>query len=394
MFGAFSIDTVFPAFPDIAGQFAVGKVAMQQTISVYLFAYAAMSLLHGPLSDAIGRRRVIIGGLTIFSLASAGCALAPSMGWLLFFRLLQGLSAGVGMIVGRAVIRDVFDGHDAQRLMSQVSMIFALAPAIAPVIGGWLLGWAGWRAIFWFLTVFGALIGLAVLRALPETHPRHARKPFRASDLWHGNVAMARDRVFLRLSLIASCNFGALFVYISAAPAFVLDILHFNAQQFAWFFAPMISGMMLGAFTSGRLAGRVTGSTLATAGFATCISAALINLLHNLLSTAPTLAWAVLPLALNAFGVALAFPIITLLILDRYPRQRGAASSLQAFISLGLNAIIAGVIAAAIGANAVLLASTMMAFSLCAGLLWWRYRRQAPDNRHQHATVVAAESAT
>jgi len=389
MFGAFSIDTVFPAFPDIGGQFGVGKVAMQQTISVYLFAYAVMSLLHGPLSDAIGRRRVIIGGLAVFTLASMGCALAPGIGWLLFFRLLQGLSAGVGMIVGRAVIRDVFDGHDAQRLMSQVSMIFGLAPAIAPVIGGWLLGWAGWRAIFWFLVVFGALILLAVLRALPETHPVHARKSFRASDLWHGNVAMARDRVFLRLSLIASCNFAALFVYISAAPAFVLDILHLNAQQFAWFFAPMISGMMLGAFTSGRLAGRVGGKALASAGFSVCIGAALINLLYNLLATAPALPWAVLPLALNAFGVALAFPIITLLILDRYPRQRGAASSLQAFISLGLNAIIAGAVVAAIAANAVLLASTMMAFSLCAGLLWWRFVRHGPERVGQPAPADA-----
>jgi DHA1 family bicyclomycin/chloramphenicol resistance-like MFS transporter len=392
MFGAFSIDTMFPAFPDIAAEFGVGKVAMQQTISVYLFAYAVMSLLHGPLSDAIGRRRVIIGGLAVFTVASVGCALAPGMGWLLFFRLIQGLSAGVGMIVGRAVVRDVFDGHDAQRLMSQVSMIFGLAPAIAPVIGGWLLGWADWRAIFWFLAAFGALVLLAVLLALPETHPHSARKSMRASDLWHGNVAMLRNHTFVHLSLIASCNFGALFLYISSASAFVLDILHLNAQQFGWFFAPMISGMMLGAFTSGRLAGRVSGTTLANTGFIVCTSATLVNLLYNLLTSNPVLPWAVLPLMLNAFGVALAFPIITLLILDMYPRQRGAASSLQAFISLGLNAIIAGVLAAAIGANAALLAATTAAFSVCAGLLWWRYLRRTTSLPGKVAAPMTVES--
>lgn len=136
MFGPFSIDTIFPAFPQIAAQLGADKVAMQQTISVYLIAYAAMSIVHGPLSDAIGRRRVILGGLAVFTLASVGCALATDLSTLLAFRALQGLSAGVGLIVGRAVVRDVLHGDDAQRLMSQVSMIFGIAPAIAPVIGG------------------------------------------------------------------------------------------------------------------------------------------------------------------------------------------------------------------------------------------------------------------
>ncbi|HEX2083051.1 MAG TPA: MFS transporter, partial [Xanthomonadaceae bacterium] len=151
MFGPFSIDTIFPAFGQIGEQFGADKLAMQQTISAYLLAYAAMSVVHGPLSDAIGRRRVILGGLWVFTLASAGCALSTSLPMLLAFRVLQGLSAGVGLIVGRAVIRDVLHGDDAQRLMSQVSMVFGIAPAIAPVIGGWILGWERWPAIFWFL---------------------------------------------------------------------------------------------------------------------------------------------------------------------------------------------------------------------------------------------------
>src|SRR6476469_5695736 len=145
MFGPFSIDTIFPAFPEIGDQLGANALAMQQTISVYLIAYALMSIVHGPLSDAIGRRRVILGGLLVFAVASAGCALAKDLPTLLAFRALQGLSSGVGLIVGRAVIRDVLHGPDAQRLMSQVSMIFGIAPAIAPIIGGWLLRWSCWR---------------------------------------------------------------------------------------------------------------------------------------------------------------------------------------------------------------------------------------------------------
>src|SRR5690606_39178773 len=150
MFGPFSIDTIFPAFPEMGAALGADKRAMQQTISVYLIAYALMSVVHGPLSDAIGRRRVILGGLGVFTLATVGCALATDLATLLAFRALQGLSAGVGLIVGRAVIRDVLQGDDAQRLMSQVSMIFGIAPAIAPIIGGWMLGVGRWPLIFWF----------------------------------------------------------------------------------------------------------------------------------------------------------------------------------------------------------------------------------------------------
>ena len=182
MFGPFSIDTIFPAFPAIGAQFGADKVAMQQTISVYLVAYAAMSIVHGPLSDAIGRRRVILGGLVVFAIASAGCALSKDLTTLLAFRALQGLSSGVGLIVGRAVIRDVLHGDDAQRLMSQVSMIFGVAPAMAPVIGGWILGWSHWPAIFWFLVVFAVVLLVATWRMLPETHLPEARLPHGAAS--------------------------------------------------------------------------------------------------------------------------------------------------------------------------------------------------------------------
>ena len=158
MFGPFAIDAVFPAFPHMGADLGADKLAMQQVISVYLLAYALMSLVHGALSDALGRKVVIIGGLVVFIAASVGCALSTDMGTLLLFRFLQGLSAGVGYIIGRAVIRDLYDGDDAQRLMSQVSMIFSIAPAIAPIIGGWLLGWTHWQGIFWFLVGFSALL--------------------------------------------------------------------------------------------------------------------------------------------------------------------------------------------------------------------------------------------
>ncbi len=371
MFGPFSIDTIFPAFPAIGAELGVDKLAMQQTISVYLLAYAAMSLVHGPLSDALGRRRVILGGLVVFALASVGCALAASLPQLLLFRALQGMSAGVGLIVGRAVIRDVLHGDDAQRLMSHVSMIFGIAPAIAPILGGWLLGWHRWPTIFWFLVVFAVALIVAVWRGLPETHPVAARLPLQAGSLLRGYFKIARNARFLRLSMAAALNFGALFLYISSAPAFVLDLMHLGERDFGWFFIPMISGMTLGAFVSGRSAGRIRGGRLATIGFTCCGAAAVVNIALNFSPLANHLPWAVLPMSLNAFGIALAFPIITLAVLDMYPHQRGGASSLQAFFGLLANAIIAGVLSPWLSGSGLALALGAAAFAGGGWLFWW-----------------------
>ena len=152
MLGPFSIDTYLPAFDGIARSLDATPLQMQQTLSAYLFGFAAMNLFHGALADSFGRRPVILGGLALFTLASVGCALAPTIGTLIAFRALQGISAGAGMIVSRAIIRDMFPPADAQRVMSQVTIYFGIAPAVAPLVGGFLFAHADWHVIFWFLS--------------------------------------------------------------------------------------------------------------------------------------------------------------------------------------------------------------------------------------------------
>lgn len=393
MFGALSIDTIFPAFPAMANDFGASKLAMQQTIAVYLIAYALMSLLHGPVSDAHGRKRVILTGVAVFTAASIGCALAPSLEWLLAFRALQGLSAGVGLIVSRAIVRDCLDGAQAQKLLSTITMIFGIAPAIAPIIGGWILGFASWHGIFWFLALWGAAIWLAVLAWLPETHVPDRRRAFHPAQLWHGNLAMLRNPAMRRLALAGSFNFGALFLYIASAPAFVIDLLGLHEQQFAWFFAPMIGGMMVGAFTSGRMAGRVSGARMVTIGFALCALAVVLNLVYNLAVAQPRLPWGVMPMVLNAFGIALVFPVLTLSMLDLYPRQRGAASSLQAFVSLSSNAVIAGLVSPWVSSSGLHLAMTASACTAIAWVLWRLYLRQQSRVATPAAEALALEPA-
>ncbi len=373
MFGPFSIDTVFPAFLVMAADLGVGKVAMQQTISVYLIGYAAMSLFHGPISDAIGRRKVLLAGIVVFTGASVGAALASDMATMLAWRGLQGLSAGVGLIVGRAVVRDCLQGDDAQRMMSQISMIFGIAPAIAPVIGGWILGFSDWHGIFWFLALFGLVLLVATAWGLPESHPPEQRLPLHPVTLWKGYWGMVSSRRFRLLALAGTANFGALFLYIASAPAFVMELMGLGEQDFVWFFAPTIGGMMLGAFVSGKAAGRVAGQRLVEIGFACCGVAAAYNIGYNALTPAPSLPWAVLPTALGAFGIALVFPIVTLALLDMYPRQRGSASSMQAFVGLLSNAAIAGLLSPLVSHDGLLLALTSAAFTLVAFGLWRWY---------------------
>jgi len=269
------------------------------------------------------------------------------------------------------VIRDVLHGDDAQRLMSQVSMIFGIAPAIAPIIGGWILGWSRWPAIFWFLVLFSAALFVAVWRGLPETHPPAARLPLEGRPLLRGYLGIFVNPRFQRLAAAGAFNFGALFLYISSAPAFVIDILHLNERQFGWFFVPTIGGMVLGAFVSGRAAGKVSGIRLAHLGFVCCGVAMAANVAYNALAT-PALPWAVMPTVLSAFGIALVFPILTLAILDMYPRQRGGASSLQAFTGLVLHSLTAGVISPLLSGNALHLALGAAAFTLI-GWLFWRW---------------------
>ena len=169
MLGPFSIDTYLPAFTGIAKAIGASPVEMQQTLSAYLFGFAIMNLFHGALSDSFGRRPVVLAGLAVFTLASVGCALSQHIGALVFFRALQGMSAGAGIVVSRAVIRDMFPPADAQRVMSQVTIYFGVAPAVAPMVGGFLFVHAGWHSIFWLLTGVGVVLFALNWKLLPET---------------------------------------------------------------------------------------------------------------------------------------------------------------------------------------------------------------------------------
>src|SRR5262245_37906974 len=177
MVSPFSIDTFFPAFHAMERALQVNAAQLQQVLTAYMVPFAFASLVHGPISDAIGRRPVMIWGMALYTLGSVACTFAPNYGSLIAARMLQGATAGVGVVIGRAVVRDLYEGPRAQHLMSVMTMIFSLAPALAPVIGGWVHVAFGWQAVFAVMVLCGLAFTFAAWWRLPETHPVSARIP-------------------------------------------------------------------------------------------------------------------------------------------------------------------------------------------------------------------------
>jgi DHA1 family bicyclomycin/chloramphenicol resistance-like MFS transporter len=371
MLGPFSIDTYIPAFSGIADSLAATPVQMQQTLSAYLFGFAFMSLFHGALSDSVGRRPVVLWGLAAFTLASMGCALSQSIGQLVFFRAVQGLTTGAGIVVSRAVVRDMFPPAQAQKVMSQITIYFGVAPAIAPMIGGVLFAQLGWHSVFWFLTLVGVLLWSANYKLLPETLHVTQRQPLKVSNLLQGYWKLGLDPRFVLLALASGIPFNGMFLYVLSAPAFLGEHLGLAPTQFFWFFVLTISGIMGGAWVSGRVAGKLAPKQQIRNGFLIMLGIAVVNLLANMLFKAHV-AWAMLPITIFAFGWALMVPVVTLLVLDLHPDRRGMASSLQAFIASSANGVVAGVIAPLVMHSTVAMAAATLVM-MCVGLISWVY---------------------
>jgi DHA1 family bicyclomycin/chloramphenicol resistance-like MFS transporter len=378
MLGPFSIDTYIPAFDGIAKSLDANPLQMQQTLSAYLFGFALMSLFHGALSDSLGRRPVVLWGLAAFTFASMGCALSQSIGQLIFFRAVQGLTTGAGIVVSRAVVRDMFPPAAAQKVMSQITIYFGVAPAVAPMIGGVLFAHLGWHSVFWFLTAVGVVLWAANYRLLPETlHVSH-RQPLKVSNLMQGYWKLGLDPRFLFLALASGIPFNGMFLYVLSAPVFLGEHLALAPTQFFWFFVLTISGIMAGAYVSGRMAGKVTPKRQIRYGFLIMLGIALVNVLANALFKA-NVVWAMLPVAIFAFGWAMMVPVITLLVLDLHPDRRGMASSLQAFIGSSANGVVAGVITPLVMHSTFALACASLAM-LCVGLSSWLWlHRRWPE---------------
>ena len=382
--GPFSIDTYLPAFPEIRASLNASQASLQQSLTAYLLPYCFMILWHGAISDSIGRRKTVLIGLAVYTLASIGCATAPNIQALLVCRGIQGLAAGAGMVVGRAMIRDLFEGAAAQRLMAQVQMIFGIAPAIAPIIGGWLLGLFNWQATLWFLAFFSIVLMVLVWFYLPETLDPAKRQSLVPEKVLGNFKRVFSHKSMLPLAFTVGCNFGGFFLYVLAAPVFLLEHLKVSNQGFAWLFVPTVTGMILGSYASRRLAGKRTPTQTVELAYKVMFAACALNILLCVF-VEPGIPWSVIPVMIYNFGMALAMPTITLLALDLFPTIRGLVSSAQAFVQTLISTLSAGLVVPLLYHSPLRMAIGMAIFMLLGYIAWQKYTLSILDGEARAA---------
>jgi DHA1 family bicyclomycin/chloramphenicol resistance-like MFS transporter len=376
MVSPFSIDTFFPAFHAMERALGVDAWQLQQVITAYMVPFAFASLIHGPLSDAVGRRPVMIWGMTLYTVGSVACMLAPNYASLMAARVLQGATAGVGVVIGRAIIRDLYDGPRAQKLMSFTTMIFAIAPAIAPIIGGWAHVAFGWRAVFAFMVLCGLVFAFSAWWKLPETHPQPARIPFDFRNLVSTSLTVLGHREFLMLSIAAAINFCSIAVFIGSAPAIVEKHWGLSETEYAALFMPVIAGILVGAVLSNRIAGRMDLVLQVRVGIGVTLGVSLLRVvLHFALAVIPIPVQQAL-LFCTGVGAQVAFPVLTLRMLDLFPAARGTAASAQSFVALLLTAFIFGVISPKVLPQLAWIAWAALTCTCLAAVCWHLAQRK------------------
>ncbi|HWI71347.1 MAG TPA: multidrug effflux MFS transporter [Baekduia sp.] len=364
-FGPLSIDLYLPSLPSIGDDLDASASSIQLSITACLVGLAVGQIYAGPLSDRLGRRRVLAAGLVAFVAASALCAAAPSAAVLIGLRLVQGLAGSFGIVISRAIVRDLHEGDEMNRVFSRLMLVSGVAPVVAPLLGAQLLHVMGWRGLFVVLTAVGAAIALAAAVIIPETLPPERRRAL--ADAGHERspfAAIARDRRFIACAIVGGGVSGVLFAYISASPFVVEDIHGASPQVFSVVFAVNSVAIVLAGQLNGRLLGRVRSETMLRAAVATCAAGAAWCLLAAILALPLA---ALLPgwlLAIAPMGVVM--PNGTTLALAGYGHAAGAAAAVLGTSQFLVGALASPLVGVAGSGTAVPMAIVMTAFAAAA----------------------------
>ncbi|SDV47743.1 Bcr/CflA family multidrug efflux MFS transporter [Chitinasiproducens palmae] len=341
--GPISVDMYLPALPAIAQGFGVDQAAAQLTLTLFMIGFAAGMLLYGPLSDAYGRRRLLIAGVAIYALASLGCAFAPSIGVLIGLRFVQALGAGAAAVLARAIARDAHAPSEAARVMSILGIVTAVGPLLAPLIGGQMLLLGGWRAVFGLLAAYGALSFVAVIRKVPETWPPERRAKAALRNSLHAYGRIARDPLALGYLMCACLSFAAMFAYLAGTPFVYIEYYGVSPQHYGLLFAGNIVGMVALNFMNSRLVGRVGTLPITRVVVTVHLIAALATAFVSITGLG----------GLPALAVCLFFVVSTVAVLGancvtdlmhRYPSAAGAAAALFGALQFVCGACVASLV--------------------------------------------------
>ncbi|MEO8008185.1 MAG: Bcr/CflA family multidrug efflux MFS transporter [Betaproteobacteria bacterium] len=336
-FAPMSIDMYLPALPALERYFATDTASVQQTLASFFLGLAVGQLFYGPIADRFGRKPPLYFGLTLYVAASAGCALALDIGSLIGLRFLQALSGCAGMVVARAVVRDLYDHQESARVFSVLLMVMGIAPVLAPLAGGYLLTWLGWRSIFWVLAIFGGSCLLAVKFRLPET--LSASMPRVRLSLALSNYAgLLADRRFLGYALSGGFGQAGMFAYISGSPFVFIDLFGVPANAYGWLFGLNAAGII--AFTQANRLLLLRFHADRILGIANLANVALcLVLLASAVSEIAGLVGIVIPLFFIVSLRGLTFPNASAGAMAPFPRKAGSASALLGSVQFAIAAI-------------------------------------------------------
>lgn len=343
-FGPLSIDMYLPSLPLIASDLGAPEAQIQLTISVFLAGLCAGMLIYGPLSDRFGRRKLLLGGISLYLLASIGCTLAAKAEQLVFWRVLQALGGAGASVLARAIVRDLFPLKDAARVLSLMHLVTMFATLVAPLIGGYLILLAGWRSLFVVLLVFAGLCLLAVALKIPETHPADKRGASLA-DAFRAYGQIAVQPQALGYILCMGLSFGGMFAFITASPFVYIQYFGVSPQAYAWLFALNIGGIIVATLLNARLVTRLGPQRMLVCGASiAALSGVCIASFGG--SGAGGLAALVASLLFYVSVTGLLGANSVASLLARFPRQAGAAAGLAVAMQFGLGTAASALVSA------------------------------------------------
>ncbi|HBC82726.1 MAG TPA: Bcr/CflA family drug resistance efflux transporter [Escherichia sp.] len=340
-----SIDMYLPALPVIAQQFGVPAGSAQMTLSTYILGFALGQLLYGPMADSIGRKPMILGGTLIFAAAASACALAQSIDQLITLRFFHGLAAAAASVVINALMRDIYPKEEFSRMMSFVMLVTTVAPLLAPMIGGAVLVWLSWHAIFWILAIAALLASLMIFFFISETLPVERRQPFHIRTTLGNFATLFRHKRVLSYMLASGFSFAGMFSFLSAGPFVYIELNHVLPQNFGYYFALNIVFLFIMTIINGRFVRRVGALRMFRAG----LWIQFVMALWMVLSAAFDVGFWALVVGVAAFVgcVSLVASNAMAVILDEFPHMAGTASSLAGTFRFGIGAIVGALLSLA-----------------------------------------------